>query len=94
MATTEIHLVETLIIAALKLVRTVHICFDFDFLNLTLGLEAGDISPVLGLIHFPLAVSCIVLAEESGLMGLTQHVVIRIARQDLPLGPLQVAPHG
>ena len=53
MATTEIHLVETLIIAALKLVRTVHICFDFDFLNLTLGLEAWDISPVLDLDALP-----------------------------------------
>ena len=42
------------------------VCLVFDILKLTLGLEAGDISPVLELIHFPLAVSCIVLAEESG----------------------------
>ena len=36
------------------------------FLKLTLGLEAGDVSPVLELIYFPLAVSCSVLVEESG----------------------------
>ena len=65
-ATTETHIVETLIIAALKLIRTVHICFDFDFLKLTLGLEAGDISPVLELKHFSFNF-CLVLCWQKNL---------------------------